>query len=139
MEEAPRVVEAVTQCVPARERPEGSIALNPQVESLLLDPELMAVVNHDLGNGDAGLFALGGFFISFSVGKTCWIVKKKEVGGIGLTMGNQIVSHFLVKLRPFDMRLLDDIVDLGQRESILFVKSFGPGTAHLSNELFGTG
>jgi len=117
----------------------GEELLNPQVESLLLDPEIKVVVNHDSGNGDAGLLTLDGFFVSLAVGKSGGLVKEEEVGAIGsATSGNQIIRHFLVKLGPLDTRLLDDTVDLGQRKSIIFTEGFGLGTTHLSKELFST-
>jgi len=63
------------------------------------------------------------------------------LGGIGLTLGNQIIRHFFVdgsELRPLSMSLLDDTVDLDQQKSILFMQSFGLGTTPLLMELFGT-
>ena len=62
----------------------------------------------------------------------------EEVGGVGLAMGNQIIRHFFVKLRLFNMSLFDT-VDLSLWKSTLFAQSFDLGTAHLSKELFGTG
>ena len=78
-------------------RENGGTELGEEMESLLLDPELVAVVNHS-DNGDAGLFATDGFFVSFSMGKTCGLVKKKEVGGIDLTACNQIIHHCQKKM-----------------------------------------
>jgi len=69
--------------------------LNPQVESLLVDPEIKAVVNHDSRNGCAGLLALDGFFVSLAIEKSGGPVWEKEVGA---TSDNQIVRHFFVKL-----------------------------------------
>jgi len=66
------------------------------------------------------------------VGKAGGLVEEEEVGGIDLTMGNQIIRHFLVKFGPFNVGFLDDTVDLGQRKSILLAQSFGLGTLHLS-------
>jgi len=106
----------------------GEELLNPQMESLLLDPKIKAIVNHDSDNGDAGFLALDGFFFSLSIGEADGVVKKQEVGGISSAFSvNQIVHQFLVKLSPFDMCMLDDTVDLGQRESFLFTQGFGFG------------
>ena len=92
----------------------GKELLNPEVESVLLGPKIKAVVNHDSGNGDDDLFALDGFFASATVGKSGWRVEEEEVGCIGsATSDIQIVHHFLVKLGPLDMSLLDDTVGLG--------------------------
>ena len=52
-------------------------------------------------------------------------------------MENQIIRHFLVTIAPFGMGLLDDIVDLGKQEGILFMHGFGFGAAHVPKELFG--
>ena len=53
--------------------------------SLLLDPEIKAVVNHDSGNDDVGLLVLDSFFVSLAIGKASGLVEEEEVGGIGLT------------------------------------------------------
>jgi len=71
-------------------------------------------VDHCPYNGDTGLLALDGFFISLAIRKSGGLVEEEEVGGIdSATHGNQIVCHFLVKLGPLDMSLLDDTVGLG--------------------------
>jgi len=69
----------------------GEELLIPQVKSLLLDPKIKAVVNHDVGNGDAVLLALDGFFISHAVGKAGWLVEEEEVVIVGSAIGNQII------------------------------------------------
>lgn len=51
--------------------------------------------------------------------------------GIGLAVGNQIINHFFVELRPLDISLLEGTVDL-----VLFTQSFDLGTAQLSKVLF---
>mgnify|MGYP007080239629 CR=1 FL=1 len=43
----------------------GKKLLNPQVESLLLDPEIMAVVNHDPDNSESDFLVLDHFFVNF--------------------------------------------------------------------------
>jgi len=46
----------------------GEKLCNPQAESLLLDPKLMVVVDHDPGKSDVSLLVLDGFFVSFPIG-----------------------------------------------------------------------
>jgi len=46
------------------------------METLLLDPKIKAIVNHDSGNGDAGFLALDGFFVSLSIGEADGVVMK---------------------------------------------------------------
>jgi len=55
-------------------------------------------VNHDCDNDGATLFLLDGFFFSLFVGKAGGFVEEEEVSGIGSTMGNQIVGHFLAQV-----------------------------------------
>jgi len=111
----------------------GEELLDPHVESLLFDQEIKAVVNHDSGKDNAGFLALHGFFVHLSIGEPVGFVEKGEVGSIGsATSSNQIVHHFIFKLGPFCMCLLDDTVDLGQQKSILFVLGFGLGTRRCS-------
>jgi len=50
---------------------------------------------------------LDGFFVSFAVGKASGLVEEEEVSGIGSAMGNAIIRHFFVKLRPLD---IDELV-----------------------------
>ena len=96
-------------------------------------------MNHDSGNSKMGLFALDGLFVHVSIGESIGIVAKYEVGSIGsVSNGNQVNRHFLFKLGPFNVRVLDDTVDLGHRESIIFTEGFGFGSTQLSQELFGT-
>jgi len=68
------------------------------VESLLLDPDFLVIVNHDSGNGDTGFLVLDGLFVSLCIGQSIGVVSKWEVGGIGsASSGNHISCHFLVK------------------------------------------
>jgi len=109
------------------------------VGSLLLDPEIKAVVDQVPVDSDMGLLALDCLFVSFPVEETDGIVCKEEVGGIGDAIGNQIICHFFVKMGPFNVSLLDNTVDLAQWKSILFMQSFCLGTTHLSKELLAWG
>jgi len=54
----------------------GEELLDPHVESLLLDPEFLAIVNHDSGNGNVGFLALDGLFVSLSIGEPIGVVAK---------------------------------------------------------------
>jgi len=116
----------------------GEKLVYPQVERLLLDPLLLVVVNHDLGDGNTGLLALDGLLICIAIGEAIGIVTEHIVGSIGSASNcNQVIRNFLVKTGPFKVCLLDDTIDLGHRKSIFFAQSFGLNFAHLSKELFG--
>jgi len=110
----------------------GEELLNLQAESMLF--ELKAFVNHDLCKSDAGFLVMDNFFICFPIGETSGLLWEEEVGGFGLTIGNQII---FVELRSFNMK--DGTVDFGHPKSILFAQSFCLSTMHLSKELFDMG
>mgnify|MGYP000325745864 CR=1 FL=1 len=60
----------------------GEELFNPQVESLLIDQKIKAVVNHDLGNGDAGLFVLDGFFVGLSMGRPVGLMRRRKCAAL---------------------------------------------------------
>jgi len=54
----------------------GEEQLDPQMESLLLDQEFLAIVNHDSGNDNAGFLALDCLCVGLSIGEPFGVLAK---------------------------------------------------------------
>ena len=82
-----------------------------------------------------GLSCAGWRLHQFSHWGGQWVCAGGGSGGVGLDMGTPIVCHFSAQLRPFNLTLLNDTVDLSQQKIFVFAQSFCLGTPHLSDAM----
>jgi len=90
---------------------EGEL-IDPRMESHFLDPKFILGSDKNSGNGEASFLAMDACLVRFLIDPSR-VVTKASMSGIGASVCDQVIQHFLLQFGPDGVGKHKKVLDLG--------------------------